>query len=127
MDAPLTNGEDELEDGAQPTKASAGHRPHPVLSISRRLAMIAMMMAAYIVMLMLRSVPSMAMQGTGSVKGMGDEYNFSNSQIGAIYSCWGWGYTLTQMPGGYFAQRVGSKKTWLCFMSASLSDYVFLL
>ena len=115
MDAPLTNG----EDGAQPTKASAGHRPHPVLSISRRLAMIAMMMAAYIVMLMLRSVPSMAMQGTGSVKGMGDKYKFSNSQIGAIYSCWGWGYTLTQMPGGYFGQRIGSKKTWLYFMSAA--------
>ena len=50
---------------------------------------------------------------------MGDKYKFSNSQIGAIYSCWGWGYTLTQMPGGYFGQRIGSKKTWLYFMSAA--------
>ena len=68
MDAPLTNG----EDGAQPTKASAGHRPHPVISISRRLAMIAMMMAAYVVMLMLRSVPSMAMQGPSDLYALSD-------------------------------------------------------
>ena len=53
--------------------------------------MLLLMCAAYIVMLMLRGVPSMAMQGTGGVAGMGDEYGLSNTQKGIIYSCWGWG------------------------------------
>ena len=77
------------------------------------------MRSGFIVMLALRAVPSMAMQGKGGTMGMGDVYNFDNTQKGNIYAAWGWGYTITQMPGGAVAQLYGAKNTWLWFMSAA--------
>ena len=38
---------------------------------------------------------------------------------GIILSMWGWGYTLTQMPGGTLTQRIGGKKTWLMAFTLS--------
>ena len=72
-----------------------------------------------IVMLALRGVPSIAMQGTGGTIGMGDEYNLSNLEKGNIYAAWGWAYTIGQMPGGAYAQLHGAKQTWLYFMGLS--------
>ena len=77
-------------------------------------------------MLALRAVPNMAMQGKGGTTGMGDDYNFDNTQKGNIYSAWGWGYTITQMPGGAVAQLYGAKNTWLWFMSAAGASSLFI-
>ena len=75
---------------------------------------------------MLRSVPAFVMQGTPSegTFGMGDagqiyDRPFTNQEKGAIVGAWGWGYTITQMPGGAVAQLYGAKNTWLWFMSAA--------
>ena len=88
--------------------------PHfPVASLSRRCVMAALMCWGLTSMLMLRSVPAFVMQGTPSegTFGMGDagqiyDRPFTNQEKGAIVGAWGWGYTLTQMPGGGYAQKV---------------------
>ena len=119
MEESLTSGGDS-EYGTEPANDD-GEPRHAAfrLEISRRVRMVAMMVWCMIVMLALRGVPSIAMQGTGGTIGMGDEYSLSNLEKGNIYAAWGWAYTIGQMPGGAYAQLYGAKNTWLVFMGLS--------
>ena len=58
----------------------------------------------------LRSVPNLVMNGE---TGMANEFGWSNTQRGEILAAFGWGYTLTQIPGGLVSQVVGPKRTLL--------------
>ena len=42
---------------------------------------------------------------------MTDELGFSDFQIGLVFSIFGFAYALGQTPGGWFADRFGSRKT----------------
>ena len=109
MEESLTGGADSgAEKGEQDESQERG--PHLAFSLSRRIRIIGLMCWGFMSMLMLRGVPSFAMQGAGGVVGMGDALNFSNTVKGNIYAAWGWGYTFTQMPGGMLSQIYGPKK-----------------
>jgi MFS family permease len=43
--------------------------------------------------------------------GMANEFGWSNTQRGDILAAFGWGYTLTQIPGGLVSQVIGPKRT----------------
>jgi MFS family permease len=58
----------------------------------------------------LRSVPNLVMNGE---TGMAQEFGWSNTQRGEILAAFGWGYTLTQIPGGLVSQLIGPKRTLL--------------
>lgn len=40
------------------------------------------------------------------------EFNINKTQMGYIFSAFGWLYTLCQIPGGWFLDRVGSRLTY---------------
>jgi MFS family permease len=63
----LTTGET-FED-----EAASDEPKHPAIQIGRRVFMVIMMAWCMLVMLALRGVPSIAMQGTGGIQGMGDQ------------------------------------------------------
>lgn len=63
----------------------------------------------------LRSVPNLVMNGE---TGMANEFGWSNTQRGEILAAFGWGYTLTQIPGGLVSQVIGPKRTLLAAVAA---------
>jgi ACS family glucarate transporter-like MFS transporter len=67
------------------------------------------------VQLATRSVPFIAMLGPA---GMKVAFGWNNTQVGYIYSGFGWAYTFTQVPGAVMAQAKGPKWTWLRFPGA---------
>ena len=40
---------------------------------------------------------------------MAEQFNWSDSQRGLIQSSFFWGYTLTQLPGGWISSKIGGK------------------
>lgn len=59
----------------------------------------------------LRSVPNLVMNGE---RGMANEFNWLNAERGLILGSFGWGYTLTQLPGGVLSQLLGPRRTMFC-------------
>jgi MFS family permease len=59
----------------------------------------------------LRSVPNLVMNGE---RGMANEFNWLNAERGLILGSFGWGYTLTQLPGGVVSQLLGPRRTMFC-------------
>jgi hypothetical protein len=49
---------------------------------------------------------------------MAKTFGWNNTQVGYIYSGFGWAYTFTQIPGAVMAQAKGAKWTWLRFPGA---------
>ena len=72
MEAPLS---EELTTGETfEDEAPASDVPkHIAIQIGRRVFMVIMMAWCMLVMLALRGVPAIAMQGTGGIQGMGDQ------------------------------------------------------
>jgi ACS family hexuronate transporter-like MFS transporter len=43
---------------------------------------------------------------------LSQEFHLNNGQFGLLLSCFGFGYILTNVVGGYIADRIGSKMVW---------------
>lgn len=62
-----------------------------------------------------------------------EEFGITKTQMGYIFSAFAWTYTLCQIPGGWFLDRVGSKMTYFIailggqsrpYYRVSLTDWV---
>lgn len=87
----------------------------PIVHVSQRAKMTGLIMVHVLVQLATRSVPFIAMLGPA---GMAASFGWNNTQVGYIYSGFGWAYTFTQVPGAVMAQAKGPKWTWLRFPGA---------
>ena len=88
----------------------AGMEGAPVIHVSQRAKATLLIMWNVLVQLATRSVPYVAMLGPN---GMAATFGWNNTQVGYIYSGFGWAYTFTQVPGAVLAQAKGAKFTWL--------------
>ena len=43
-----------------------------------------------------------------------EEFGITKAEMGYVFSAFAWLYTLCQIPGGWFLDRVGSRVTGLC-------------
>jgi ACS family glucarate transporter-like MFS transporter len=87
----------------------------PIFQVSQRAKMTLLMMWNIMVQLATRSTPYIAMLGPN---GMAAYFGWDNTQVGYIYSGFGWAYTFTQVPGAVMSQQKGAKWTWLMFPGA---------
>eukprot|EP01051_Picozoa_sp_SAG22_P009365 SAG22_NODE_775_length_7293_cov_2.039199_3_plen_235_part_00 len=127
LSRPAAGDRDRDRSGDRSSSAAGADVPDfPVVQVSRRFIQTFLMIWGLTSVLMLRSVPAFVMQGTPAegTFGMGDagqiyDRPFTNFEKGAILGAWGWGYTMTQMPGGTLTQRIGGKRTWAIFFTLS--------
>jgi sugar phosphate permease len=81
----------------------------PIMSV--RAMMLVAVSTGIMTQTALRSVPNLVMNGE---KGMANEFNWLNAERGLILGSFGWGYTLTQLPGGVLSQLLGPRRTMYC-------------
>lgn len=91
--------------------ASERQPPRPPPLISVRAMLLVAVSTGIMTQTALRSVPNLVMNGE---RGMANEFNWLNAERGLILGSFGWGYTLTQLPGGVLSQMLGPRRT-MCF------------
>ena len=90
--------------------ASVSDRRRPPLMSVRAMLLVAVS-TGIMTQTALRSVPNLVMNGE---RGMANEFNWLNAERGLILGSFGWGYTLTQLPGGVVSQLLGPRRTMFC-------------
>ena len=97
--------------------SDSGDPPPPRCGV--RALLLAAICAGVMTQTALRSVPNLVMNGES---GMANEFNWDNAERGAILAAFGWGYTLTQIPGGAMSQVLGPRLTlFYCVVLGSLA------
>ena len=104
----------------EPSRFGEGPTAFLNLNISTRMSVILMCMMATGTQLILRSVPFTATVGPDSMSAAPPTgYDWDEHEAGMVYASFGWGYCLSQIPGGMLSVKYGAKSTFLFFLSAA--------
>jgi ACS family glucarate transporter-like MFS transporter len=95
---------------AQFGNVDAGTALFTLPSLSTRMGVVLLCMAATGTQLMMRSLPFVATVGDN---GMAKQYDWDEQETGNLFAAFGWGYAISQIPGSILAQKYGHKNVYL--------------
>ena len=120
MEESLTGDAPAAPEAKEPSRFGEGPTAFLNLKISTRMSVILMCMMATGTQLILRSVPFTATVGPDSMSAAPPTgYDWDEHEAGMVYASFGWGYCLSQIPGGMLSVKYGAKSTFLFFLSAA--------